>query len=143
MTPGKKGTPKPKLLSGGNPQIPKGDGDAPVQAYLDALPGWKQRVGRELDALVARHVPGVVKAVRWNSPFYGVAGRGWFLTTHCFTKYVKVSFLNGSSLDPPPPVAAKSPGVRSLHVFEEDDLDADQLGAWIRRAAALPGDELF
>ena len=106
---------KPKLLSGGNPQIPKADGDAPVQAYIEAMPGWKREVGRYLDALVERSVPGVRKAVRWNSPFYGIEGRGWFLSFHCFTKYIKVTFLNGSSLRPVPPVASRYEHVRYFH----------------------------
>ena len=110
----------PKLLSGGNPQIPKGDGDAPVQAYIAAMPGWKHDVGRRLDALVVQAIPGVQKAVRWNSPFYGVAGQGWFLSYHCFTKYVKVTFLNGGSLQPMPPVESKQPDVRYLHIYEDD-----------------------
>lgn len=134
---------QPKLLSGGNPQIPKGDGEGPVRDYLDAMPGWKQRVGRWLDELVVRTVPNVRRAVRWNSPFYGVAGRGWFLSFHCMTKYVKVTFLNGGSLDDPPPVESKYPAVRYLHVHEDDEMDDERLTNWIRRAAELPGDELF
>ena len=130
---------KPKLLTGGNPQIPKGDGDAPVQDYLAAMPGWKQDVGRSLDALVERTVPGVRKAVRWNSPFYGVEGQGWFLSFHCFTKYVKVTFFRGASLRPLPPEASKDKDVRYYHVHEEDELDEELLAAWVRQAAALPG----
>lgn len=106
----------PPLLAGGNPQIAKGDGEQPVQAYLAAMPGWKQAVGRRLDALITEVVPDVRKAVRWNSPFYGVAGRGWFLSFHCFTRYVKVSFLNGASLDPLPLEPSKDPHTRYLHV---------------------------
>jgi len=135
--------PKPKRLSGGNPQIPKGDGDGPVQAYIDAMPGWKREVGRRLDALVEQTVPNVRKAVRWNSPFYGVAGKGWFLSYHCFTNYVKVTFLNGASLRPLPPVASKHQTVRYLHIHEDDRIDEERLASWIRQAAALPGENLF
>ncbi|WP_244257971.1 DUF1801 domain-containing protein [Streptomyces sp. Tu 2975] len=134
---------KPRLLSGGNPQIPKGDGDAPVQAYIDAMPGWKRDVGRHLDDLIVRTVPGVRKAVRWNSPFYGIEGNGWFLALHCFTKYVKVSWLNGSSLDPLPPGDSKHERVRYLDIREDEDLDEELLAGWIRQAADLPGDDLF
>lgn len=129
----------PTLLSGGNPQIPKGDGDEPVQAYIAAMPGWKHDVGRELDALVERTVPDVQKAVRWNSPFYGVEGQGWFLSYHCFTNYIKVTFLRGAELDPPPPVGSKDPGTRYVHLDEDSDLDDPQLADWIAQAAALPG----
>ena len=135
--------PKPKRLSGGNPQIPKGDGDGPVQAYIDAMPGWKREVGRRLDALVEQTVPNVRKAVRWNSPFYGVAGKGWFLSYHCFTNYVKVTFLNGASLRPLPPVASKHQTVRYLHIHEDDRIDTELVANWIRQAAALPGENLF
>lgn len=131
-----------KLLSGGNPQIAKADGDAPVQAYIAAMPGWKHGVGRDLDALVVRLVPDVRKAVRWNSPFYGIEGQGWFLSLHCFAKYVKVTFLRGASLDPPPPIASKQEAVRYAHVGE-DGLDEDAFAGWIRQAAAIPGDALF
>jgi hypothetical protein len=131
------------LLSGGNPQIPKGDGDEPVQAYISAMPGWKSEIGRRLDRLVDDVVPGARKAVRWNSPFYGVDDNGWFLSVHCFTAYVKVTWLNGSLLEPPPPVDSKSEQVRYLHIFEDDDVDERQLRDWIRQAAALPGDRLF
>ena len=130
---------KPRLLSGGNPQIPKGDGDAPVQAYIAAMPGWKRDVGRRLDALIVDTVPDVTKAVRWNSPFYGIEGRGWFLSYHCFTRYVKVTFLNGASLDPLPPVGSKDPNTRYLHIHEDEEIDADQFASWLRQAAALPG----
>lgn len=132
-----------KLLSGGNPQIPKGDGDAPVQAYIEAMPGWKRDVGRSLDALIERHVPGVRKAVRWNSPFYGVEGQGWFLSFHCFTRYVKVTFLRGASLDPVPPVASKHPETRYFHIHEGEELDEALWSEWLRQAAKIPGDELF
>ncbi len=134
---------KPKLLSGGNPQIPKGDGDAPVQAYIAAMPGWKQDVGRRLDAIVTEAVPGVRKAVRWNSPFYGVEGRGWFLSYHCMTKYVKVAFFRGAALDPQPPVGSKQPGVRYFHVHEDDEIDERRLADWVRQAAALEGEDCF
>jgi hypothetical protein len=130
---------EPKLLSGGNPQIPKGDGDGPVQAYLAAMPGWKSDAGRHLDALIVRTVPEVRKAVRWNSPFYGTSEHGWFLNMHCLTKYIKVAFFNGASLNPLPPVASKSEGVRYLHIFEDDTLDEELLADWIRQASALPG----
>jgi hypothetical protein len=134
---------KPVLLSGGNPQIAKADGDAPVQAYIAAMPGWKRAVGRRLDALIERSVPGVRKAVRWNTPFYGVEGRGWFLAFHCLTKYVKVSFFRGTSLSPVPPVASKLKHVRYLHLHEEDKLDEARLVSWIRQASKLPGDTCF
>ena len=129
----------PKLLSGGNPQIPKGDGDGPVQAYIDAMPGWHRDVGRRLDELVGEAVPDVRKAVRWNTPFYGVEGRGWFLGYHCFTKYVKVSFLNGPSLSPPPPVSSKDPTTRYLHIASVAEIDDEQLRDWFRQASAIPG----
>ena len=134
---------KTRLLSGGNPQIPKGDGDAPVQADIAAMPGWKHAVGRQLDALIARTVPGVRKAVRWNSPFYGIEGRGWFLSFHCFTKYVKVTFLNGASLRPVPPVASRHEHVRYFRVHEADEPDEDLLVSWLEQASTLPGEELF
>jgi hypothetical protein len=130
---------EPKLLSGGNPQIPKGDGDAPVQAYIDAMPGWKRDVGRQLDALIERTVPDVRKAVRWNSPFYGVEGQGWFLSYHCFTKYIKVTFLNGTSLDPMPPVESKDPDTRYFHIHEDDDVDEELLTNWIETGITTAG----
>ena len=136
-------TVKPKLLSGGNPQIPKGDGDAPVQAYIAAMPGWKREVGRYLDALIERGVPGVRKAVRWNSPFYGIEGQGWFLSFHCFTKYVKVTLLNGTSLRPLPPVGSRHKDVRYFHMHEGDEPDEDLIASWIKQASALPGEDLF
>ena len=139
----KKNTTKPQLLSGGNPQIPKADGDAPVQAYIAAMPGWQRDVGRSLDALVVRTVPEVRKAVRWNSPFYGVEDRGWFLSYHCFAKYVKVTFLRGAALRPVPPVASKHEDVRYLHIHEGEPVDEEQLASWIRQASELPGEELF
>jgi hypothetical protein len=130
---------KPKLLAGGNPQIAKAEGDAPVQAYIAAMPGWKRDVGRRLDALITRTVPGVRKAVKWNSPFYGVEGQGWFLDFHTFTSYVKVAFFRGTSLSPLPPGASKVKEVRYLDIHEHDPLDEAQLAKWIRQAAALPG----
>ena len=136
-------TAKPKLLSGGNPQIAKADGPAPVAAYIDAMPGWKREVGRRIDALVVEAVPGVRKAVRWNSPFWGVEGRGWFLSIHCFTKYVKLSWLNGAKLRPPPPIESKSPDVRYVHIHDDDSPDDELLAEWIRQAAKLPGEPLF
>jgi hypothetical protein len=129
----------PILLAGGNPQIAKADGDAPVQAYIAAMPGWKSDVGRRLDALIARTVPGVRKAVKWNSPFYGVEGQGWFLNFHTFTKYVKVAFFRGTSLRPVPPGASKHKEVRYLDIHEDDPFDESKLTTWIRQAAALPG----
>ena len=134
---------KPRLLSGGNPQIPKGDGDAPVQAYIAAMPGWKHEVGRYLDTLVEQCVPDVRKAVRWNTPFYGIEDQGWFLAYHCFTKYVKVTFLNGASLRPVPPVKSRHEDVRYFHFHEEDEPDEELLVNWIRQASALPGDNVF
>jgi len=130
---------KPRLLSGGNPQIAKAEGDAPVRAYIAALPGWKRAVGRRLDRLIVQTVPGVRKAVKWNSPLYGVAGRGWFLGYHCLTKYVKVSFFRGAALTPLPPGASKQKDVRYLDIFEDTELDEELLAEWIRQAAALPG----
>jgi hypothetical protein len=130
---------KPALLAGGNPQIAKADGEAPVQAYIAAMPGWKRDVGRRLDALIARSVPGVRKAVRWNSPFYGVEGQGWFLGIHCFTSYVKVAFFRGTSLRPLPPVESKDPDARYFHIHQDDELDEALVASWIRQASALPG----
>ncbi|HEX9803375.1 MAG TPA: DUF1801 domain-containing protein [Gammaproteobacteria bacterium] len=130
---------KPTLLAGGNPQIAKADGDAPVQAYIAAIPGWKRDVGRRLDALIVRTVPDVRKAVRWNSPFYGIEGQGWFLSFHCFTRYVKVAFFRGASPRPLPPGKSKHPEVRYLDIHEDDRLDEARMAAWIRQAAALPG----
>jgi hypothetical protein len=130
---------KPALLAGGNPQIAKADGDAPVQAYIAAMPGWKRDVGRRLDAVIVRTVPGVRKAVKWNSPFYGIEGQGWFLNFHCFTRYVKVAFFRGTSLRPVPPGASKHEDVRYLDIHEDEQLDEAQLSTWIRQAAALPG----
>ncbi|MCY4555838.1 MAG: DUF1801 domain-containing protein [Chloroflexi bacterium] len=128
-----------KLLSGGNPQIAKADGDAPVQAYIAAMPEWKSDVGRRLDDLIVRTLPDVRKAVRWNSPFYGVEGQGWFLSYHVFTRYVKVTFLNGSSLDPLPPVESKDKDTRYYHIHEDGAVDEELVEHWIRQAAAIPG----
>jgi hypothetical protein len=128
---------KPRLLSGGNPQIAKADGDAPVQAYIAAMPDWKREIGRRLDALVVRTVPEVRKAVKWNSPFYGLEGRGWFLAFHVFNRYVKVSFFRGASLRPAPP-GGTGKDARWIDVHE-DDLDEAQIAKWIKQAAALPG----
>jgi hypothetical protein len=133
----------PKLLSGGNPQIAKADGDGPVREYIEAMPGWKRDVGRRLDALVVRTVPGVRKAVRWNTPFYGVEGQGWFLAFHCITKYVKVTFFKGSSLRPVPPVESKMKDVRYFHIHEGDRIDETLVVSWIKQASKLPGDKCF
>ena len=142
MAAAKKPATKPKLLSGGNPQIPKGDGDAPVQAYLDAIQGWKQDLGRRLDSLIVKAVPKVHKAVKWNSPFYGVDGDGWFLNFHCFTKYIKVAFFKGTSLDPVPPGASTSDETRNLDIREEDSFDEKQFVKWVKQASKLPGQKL-
>ena len=130
---------KPRLLSGGNPQIPKGDGEAPVRAYIAAMPGWKRAAGRRLDALVVRTVPDVRKAVRWNSPFYSMEGQGYFLAFHCFTKYIKVTFLRGRLLRPIPPVASKDKDTRYFHIHEGDPLDEQLMASWVRQASKLPG----
>ena len=129
---------KPVLLSGGNPQIAKADGDAPVQAYIAAMPDWKQDIGRRLDALIVRTAPNVRKAVRWNSPFYGIEGQGWFVSYHVFTRYVKVTFMSGASLSPLPPGASKDPDSRWINIHE-GELDEEQMATWIRQSAALPG----
>jgi len=131
------GAAKPALLAGGNPQIAKAGGDAPVQAYIAAMPGWKSDVGRRLDELIVRAVPGVRKAVKWNSPFYGIEGQGWFVSFHTFTSYVKVTFFQGTSLRPAPP-GGKAKEARWIDIHE-DDLDESQIAKWIRQAAALPG----
>jgi len=128
---------KPRILSGGNPQIAKADGDAPVEAYLAAIPGWKKGVARRLDALIVRTVPKVKKAVKWNSPFYGMEGRGWFASFHCYDRFIKVTFFKGTSLEPPP-AGGKSREARWINVHE-DDLDEKQLARWIRQAAKIPG----
>ena len=135
---------KPTLLAGGNPQIAKAYGDAPVQAYIAAMPGWKSDVGRRLDALIVRTVPGVRKAVKWNSPFYGVEDedQGWFLSFRCFAKYVKVAFFRGTSLRPIPPGESKQKEVRYLDIHEDDPLDEAQLAAWVKQASQLPGERM-
>ena len=130
---------KPVLLAGDNPRIAKADGDAPVQAYIAAIPGWKGDVGRRLDALIVRTVPDVRKAVKWNSPFYGIEGRGWFLSFHCFTKFVKVAFFRGDSLRPRPPGESEKQDVRYLDIHEDDTLDEAQVAAWVKQASQLPG----
>jgi hypothetical protein len=135
----KKTAAKPTLLAGGNPQIAKGDGDAPVQAYIAAMPGWKRDIGRRLDTLIVRTVPTVRKAVKWNSPFYGIEDQGWFLNFHCFTKYVKVAFFRGASLRPQPPGTSAHKDVRYLDIRETDRIDEKRLTNWIRQAAKLPG----
>ena len=133
---------KPALLAGGNPQIAKAEGDAPVQAYIAAMPGWKREVGRRLDALIVGTVPGVRKAVKWNSPFYGIEGQGWFLSFHCFTKYVKVAYFRGTSLRPVPPTKSKSKDTRYLDIHEDNQLDEAQLAAWVKQASLLPGERM-
>jgi hypothetical protein len=127
------------LLSGGNPQIAKADGDAPVQAYIAAMPGWKRDTGKRLDAIIMRNVPNVRKAVKWNSPFYGIEGQGWFLSFHVFTHYLKLTFFRGRSLRPVPAGASKHKDVRYLDIREDDQLDEAQLATWVKQAAALPG----
>jgi hypothetical protein len=128
-----------KLLSGGNPQIAKADGDAPVQAYIAAMPGWKRDIGRRLDALIVRNVPNVRKAVKWNSPFYGIEGQGWFVGIHTFTRYVKVAFFRGTSLRPVPPGASKGKDTRYIDIRQGDELDEAQMATWVKQAATLPG----
>ncbi len=128
-----------RLLSGGNPQIAKAEGDAPVQAYITAMPGWKRAVGGQLDALIVKAVPGVQKAVKWNSPFYGVEGQGWFLGVHSYTKYIKVAFFRGASLKPMPPVTSKDAHTRYLNIREDDNIDEAQFIKWVKQAAKLPG----
>jgi hypothetical protein len=135
---------KPTLLSGGNPQIAKGDGDAHVQAYIAAMPGWKSEAGRRLDALITRTVPGVRKAVKWNSPFYGVEGpagspKSWFLSFHCYARYIKLAFFRGAALSPPPPVESRDGKTRYFHLHEGEALDEERLTNWIRQASELPG----
>ncbi len=132
---------EPKLLAGGNPQIRKGEGDGPVQAYIAAMPEWKHELGRYLDDLIVRTVPDVHKAVKWNQPFYGV-DEGWFLSFRCFTRYVQIAFFRGTSLDPVPPKGSKHPEVRYLDIGNDDDLDEEQLLSWIEQASALPGERL-
>lgn len=132
----------PKLLSGGNPQIAKGYGNEPVEAYLAAMPGWKQEIGRHLDALIVAAVPNVTKAVKWNTPFYGLEGEGWFASFHCFTKYIKVTFFRGTSLRPQPPGESKHPEVRYLDIPESPPFDETQFTDWIKQASKLPGEKL-
>ena len=133
---------KPKLLSGGNPQIAKGYGEAPVQAWIAAVPGWKSGVWRRLDALIGKAVPGVRKAVKWNSPFYGVEDDVWFLGVHAFDRYLKVSFFRGAELEPLPPVGSKQKHVRYFHIHEDDPLDEDQFADWVKQASRLPGERM-
>lgn len=130
------------LLSGGNPQIAKGYGDEPVQAYIAAMPDWKQDIGRRLDAIIVRAIPDVKKAVKWNTPFYGLDGQHWFLGFHCITKYVKVAFMQGASLDPLPPGTSKQKDVRYLDIYENDEIDEAQFTDWVKQASLLPGEKL-
>lgn len=132
---------KTVLLSGGNPQIAKGDGDAPVQTYIAAMPGWKGDVGRRLDALIVSTVPDVHKAVKWNTPFYGIEGQGWFVGFHCITKYIKVAFFRGALLRPLPPVESKQKEVRYLHIYEDKEFDEAQFTVWVKQASQLPGEQ--
>jgi hypothetical protein len=132
----------PALLSGGNPQIPKGFGDAPVQAYIAAMPGWKSEMGRRLDAIIEREAQGVQKAVKWNSPLYGMDGQTWFLSIHVFSKYVKVAFFRGASLEPLPPGTSKQKDVRYLDIYEDTPLDEAQFCDWVRQASQLPGERM-
>ena len=137
----KKANNEPKLLSGGNPQIPKGDGDGPVQAYIAAMPGWKRGTGEYLDRLIGKIVPDVHKAVKWNQPFYGNEPDSWFLAYRCFNQYVKITFFRGTSLDPMPPEESKHPEQRHFRIHDDEDIDEDQLASWIRQAADLPGEK--
>jgi len=130
------------LLSGGNPQIAKGFGDAPVQAYIAAMPGWKSDVGRRIDAIVTRTIPGVSKAVKWNTPFYGVEDGVWFLSFHCFAKYVKVTFFDGAALKPAPDIRSKYERIRYFHIHENDPLDEARFADWVKQASELPGERL-
>jgi len=132
----------PRLLAGGNPQIAKGEGDGPVQAYISAMPGWKQGLGRRLDRLIESTVADVHKAVKWNQPFYGLSGEGWFVSFRCYTGYVQLCFFRGSSLDPVPPKGSKHPEVRYCDIREDDELDESRLVSWIAQAAALPGERM-
>ena len=132
----------PRLLSGGNPQIPKGEGDGPVQDYIAAMPGWKRSVGEQLDSLIGRVVPDVHKAVKWNQPFYGLEGEGWFVAYRCFNRYIKVTFFRGTSLDPVPPESSKVPETRYFHIHENDNLDEPRFASWIEQASNLPGEKL-
>ena len=132
----------PRLLSGGNPQIPKGEGEGPVQDYIRAMPGWKHQIGRRLDELISEAVPQVRKAVKWNQPFYGSGDEGYFLSFRCYTRYVQVQFLKGTSLDPVPPKASKHPEVRYLDIHQDEDVDEAQLRSWIEQASAMPGEKM-
>ena len=132
----------PRLLSGGNPQIPKGEGDGPVQDYIAAMPGWKRNVGEQLDELIVQVVPEVHKAVKWNQPFYGLEGEGWFVGFRCFNRYIKVTFFAGTLLEPAPPEASKVPEVRYFHIYEDDDLDESPFASWVDQASKLPGEKL-
>jgi len=131
-----------RLLSGGNPQIPKGYGNEPIEAYIAAMPGWKRQVGQRLDRLIVESVPQVHKAVKWNSPLYGMEGQGWFLSIHCFTNYIKVAFFRGTSLKPVPPGPSKTKETRYMHIHEDDTLDEQQLTDWIKQASRLPGERM-
>jgi hypothetical protein len=128
------------LLTGGNPQIGKADGDAPVQAYIAAMPGWKRKIGRQLDELIVRTLPKVRKAIKWNSPFYGMEGMGWFLSFHVFTNYIKVAFFSGTSLRPLPPGESKQKTVRYLDIRKDDEIDETQFASWVKQASKLPGE---
>jgi hypothetical protein len=141
MTDGKKKA-APKLLSGGNPQIPKGEGDGPVQDYIAAMPGWKRPLGERIDRVVTKTVKDLHKAVKWNQPWYGIEGDGWFMSFRCYTKYVQLAFFRGTSLDPEPPKASKHPEVRYLDIHEDDALDEKLLRSWVEQAAALPGEQI-
>ncbi|MDJ0769008.1 MAG: DUF1801 domain-containing protein [Ilumatobacter sp.] len=134
--------PEPKRSSSGNPIIPKGEGDGPVQQYIAAMPGWKRAIGERLDELIVQTVPDVQKSVKWNTPFYGVEGDGWFLALYCYAKYVQVTFLRGTSLDPAPPGPSKTQEARYLNIHEDDDLDEAQFVAWVEQASELPGEHL-
>lgn len=133
---------EPRLLSGGNPQIAKGEGDGPVQAYIAAMPGWKSEVGRRLDGLIMRTVPDAHKAVKWNSPLYGMKGDGWFLGIHCFNKYIKVAFFRGAGLKPVPPGESKTAETRYFYIHEEDEIDEAQFTEWVKQASLLPGEKM-
>lgn len=142
MTDRKENDTGPKLLSGGNPQIPKGEGNGPVRDYIAAMPGWKRDVGQRVDDLIVRTIPHVHKAVKWNQPFYGRKGEGWFLSFRCYTRYVQVQFLRGTSLDPMPPKPSKHDEVRYLDIHEDDELNEDQLRSWIEQTSRLPGEKM-
>ena len=132
---------EPVLLSGGNPQIAKGFGEEPIKAYIAAMPGWKREAGERIDAIVSREVPGVAKAVKWNSPFYGTVRDEWFLSLHCFARYIKLTFFKGASLDPAPKEKSKYPALRYHHIHEGEDFE-DQLADWVRQASKLPGERM-